>query len=129
MEMSSRRPYLIRATYEWILDNDCTPYVVVNATLKDVVVPQQFVEDGQIVLNVSPSAVRGLDIGNDFLTFDARFGGVPMDVFVPLYAVIGIYARENGEGLLFDEELPADPEPTPPKPELAVKRPSLKVVK
>jgi stringent starvation protein B len=81
------------------------------------------------VLNVSPSAVRGLDVGNDFLTFDARFGGVPMDVFVPLYAVIGIYARENGEGLLFDEELPADPEPTPPKPEPAVKRPSLKVVK
>ncbi|MES9964072.1 MAG: ClpXP protease specificity-enhancing factor [Candidatus Sedimenticola sp. 20ELBAFRAG] len=133
MTLSSNRPYLIRALYEWLVDNDLTPHLLVDADSDNVIVPQQYVEDGKIVLNISPSAVRGLELSNELITFNARFGGSPMDVMVPPAAVLGIYARENGRGMLFpeDEALDADdsspdddPEPTPPR-----ERPSLKVVK
>ncbi|MES9843193.1 MAG: ClpXP protease specificity-enhancing factor [Candidatus Sedimenticola sp. 6PFRAG5] len=133
MTLSSNRPYLIRALYEWLVDNDLTPHLLVDADSDNVIVPQQYVEDGKIVLNISPSAVRGLELSNELITFNARFGGSPMDVMVPPVAVLGIYARENGRGMLFpeDEALDADdsspdddPEPTPPR-----ERPSLKVVK
>ncbi|MDX1504549.1 MAG: ClpXP protease specificity-enhancing factor [Spongiibacter sp.] len=134
MVMTSSKPYMIRAIYEWVVDNDCTPYILVNALVEGVEVPQQFVQDGQIVLNISPSAVVGLDVGNDELGFRGRFGGVAQEVRVPVSAVLGIYARENGQGMLFDAEEPAPDGPpagggggTKPKP--ASTKPTLKVVK
>ena len=135
--MTSSRPYMIRAIYEWVVDNDCTPYILVNAMQEGVQVPQQFVQDGQIVLNISPSAVVGLDVGNDELGFRGRFGGVAQDVRVPTSAVLGIYARENGQGMLFDADDPVPPSPSSPDDgdgvsnQKAAKpsRPSLKVVK
>ncbi|WP_372833251.1 stringent starvation protein B [Pontibacterium sp.] len=114
-----------------------TPHVVVNAEWEDVVVPTQFVEDGQIVLNIIPSAVRDFIIGDDVLSFNARFGGVPMDVYIPLGAVIAMYARENAAGMGFGMEPGAElydlDEPQPPEPEVPEppkkKGPMLKVVK
>jgi stringent starvation protein B len=108
--MTSSRPYLVRAFNEWILDNDCTPYIVVDAGIQGVQVPTEHVANGQIVLNISPGAVRGLVIGNGALEFSARFGGVPMQVFIPLQAVMAIYAKENGEGMVFGSE-PGSPDP------------------
>jgi stringent starvation protein B len=138
--MTPSRPYLMRGLYEWILDNDSTPYVLVDANIMGVQVPMEFVNDGQIVLNVSPSAVRDLLINNDALSFNARFAGVPQNVYVPIVAVLAIYAKESGEGMVFGNEAGApDPnDPEPPKPTKAkdevkdnVKpfRPSLTVVK
>lgn len=108
--MTSSRPYLVRSLNEWILDNDCTPYIVVDAGVQGVQVPTEHVANGQIVLNISPGAVRGLVIGNGALEFSARFGGVPMQVFIPLQAVMAIYAKENGEGMVFGSE-PGSPDP------------------
>ncbi len=130
--MTASRPYIMRALFEWIVDNGCTPYVLVDATRQDVLVPEQYVKDGQIVLNISPSAVMDLNISNDAMAFNGRFGGVATDVYVPVTAVIGIYARENGQGMVFepedgeDEPPPGNEPPEPPKPE---GRPSLKIVK
>ena len=135
MAMTSSRPYIVRALYEWILDNDCTPYVLVNAEEAGVDVPQQYIKDGQIVLNISPAAVVDLVVENESIHFNGRFGGVPVDVFVPMTAVIGIYARENGQGMVFDSEDGPLPEPPPSEPspggggDAGDKRPSLKIVK
>lgn len=141
MAMSSSRPYMIRALYDWIVDNNCTPYILVDAMMSGVEVPQQHVnKDGQIVLNISPTAVMGLSLDNQAVSFNARFGGIPTDIFVPSRAVLGIYARENGQGMVFEPELEPEPEPTPPKgpakKPVAEKpvakgagRPSLRVVK
>ena len=131
MSMTSSRPYVMRALYEWILENDCTPYVLVNAEEEGVEVPAQYVKDGQIVLNISPAAVVDLVIGNDAMYFNGRFGGMPADIYVPMTGVIGIYARENGQGMVFEgEEAPWPQPPTePPRPDPGDKRPSLKVVK
>jgi stringent starvation protein B len=138
------RPYLIRAVYEWLLDNGLTPHMLIDAEQPGVRVPVSHVKDGQIVLNVSPTAVQRLELGNDVIHFDARFGGQPMTVWIPPPAVLGLYARENGRGMVFPEEPdeePAekpgggaaasspperDPEPpaSPPR-----ERPTLKVVK
>lgn len=109
-QMSSSRPYLIRSLYEWILDNQCTPYVLVNAEYPDTVVPQAFVEAGQIVINLSPNAIRHLEMDNDKICFDGRFGGVAQQVWLPSQAVMAIYARENGQGMVFE----VDPAPLPP---------------
>ncbi|AZZ90482.1 MULTISPECIES: ClpXP protease specificity-enhancing factor [unclassified Hahella] len=109
--MTPSRPYLLRALNEWILDNHLTPYVVVDASLQGVDVPRDFVSNGQIVLNISPQAVRGLNIGNDYLEFSARFGGVPRQVSVPIMAVLAIYAKENGQGMVFGSEPGGAPEP------------------
>ena len=126
--MNSSRPYIMRALYEWIVENDLTPYVLVEASMPDVIVPQQFVKDNQIVLNISPDAVVDLNISNQAVVFNGRFGGVATDVFVPIAAVVGIYARENGQGMVFDPEEPISaPDDTPPDPDN--KRPSLKIVK
>lgn len=134
--MTSSRSYLLRALHEWVLDNTMTPYVVVDATQPGVVVPQDFVSGGQIVLNISPSAVRDLLIGMECLEFGARFGGVPMRVVVPMAAVMAIYAKENGQGMVFGAE-PGTP-PQPPAADggggggreaAAGGRPTLKVVK
>jgi stringent starvation protein B len=122
----------MRALYEWIVENDCTPYLLVDASISDVMVPQQYVKDGQIVLNISPGAVMDLNISNDAVTFNGRFGGVAFDIFVPVGAVMGIYARENGQGMVFDAEEVSDetpPDDTPPSPVKPEKRPSLKIVR
>lgn len=141
--MKSSRPYLIRALNEWILDNGTTPHLVVDASLSGVQVPMDYVANGQIVLNVSPSAVKGLLLGDEAVEFNARFGGVPVNVYVPVYAVMAIYARENGQGMVFGQE-PGSPDPdgtdespsdeTPDDPEgegrdPGKKKPNLKVVK
>ncbi len=129
MAMTSSRPYLVRAMYEWIVDNKCTPYVLVDAHAVGVQVPQQYVENGQIVLNIAPGAVASMELGNELMRFNARFGGVPTDVFVPIAAIRGLYARENGRGMVFDEE-DEPPAPTNPDgPGDAAKKPSLRVVK
>ncbi len=128
--MTPSRPYIMRALYEWIVDNDCTPYVLVDATIADVMVPQQFVKDGQIVLNISPGAVMDLNIGNDAVAFNGRFGGVATDIYVPIVAVVGIYARENGQGMVFEPEEPGTPpEEPPPDPIKPRGGPALKIVK
>lgn len=132
--MTSSRPYLIRALYEWIVDNSLTPHLVVFAKGEGVEVPQQYVnKDGQIVLNVAPTAVMGLGLSNDAVTFNARFGGIPTDIYVPCTAVLGIYARENGQGMMFEPEPDAPPPPKPKSKSLtdvsADKKPSLRVVK
>lgn len=113
IQMSSSRPYLLRAMYEWIVDNDLTPHILVFAEDEGVVVPRDYVEGGKIVLNIRPSAVRGLNIGNDVVTFSGRFNGQPMDIFVPVQSVVAIYARENGKGMVFSPEdggAPTDPD-------------------
>lgn len=131
--MTPSRPYIMRALYEWIVDNGCTPYLLVDASVPGVEVPQQYIKDGQIVLNISPSAVIELNISNEAVMFNGRFGGVPSDIMVPVSAVIGIYARENGQGMVFEpEEPPEGPEPPDTDPDAPTKpegRPSLKIVK
>ena len=133
--MTSSRPYFIRALYDWIVDNSLTPYLVVLARADGVQVPQQYVnKEGQIVLNVAPRAVLGLELSNTAVSFNARFGGIPTDIYVPCHAVLGIYAKENGQGMMFEAESTTRPS-TPPEPtptgggDVAQKRPSLRVVK
>ncbi|PVX40609.1 stringent starvation protein B [Pasteurella langaaensis DSM 22999] len=101
---SPKRPYLLRAYYDWLLDNNLTPYLVVDATYYGVDVPQDYVKDGQIVLNLSPSAVGNLSLGNDAVEFSARFQGIPRNLYIPMGAAIAIYARENGDGVMFEPE-------------------------
>ena len=128
----SRRPYLLRAMHEWITDNAHTPHLVVDATAQGVEVPRQYVQEGKIILNVSHSATSGLLMNNESVRFRARFGGTTHDVTVPMPAVLGIYARETGQGMIFSEAEPSPPQPTPPKPAQSgeeSKRPKLKVVK
>lgn len=128
MEMTSNRPYLVRAFYQWLVDNSLTPYLLVDVNDSEVEVPQQFIEGDRITLNIAPSAVRNLDLGNDYISFNARFSGKPMDVLFPVSSVLGIYAQENGSGMLFPEEeaseADSEPDETPPRG-----RPSLKVIK
>ena len=102
--MNSSRPYLVRALYEWIVDNDCTPHLLVDADYPGARVPPGYAKDGQVVLNVSPSAVRHLHMDNDAVSFEGRFGGVPQSLFIPAAAVLAVYARENGQGMVFDLE-------------------------
>ena len=149
-DMTTRRPYLIRAFNEWILDNGMTPYVSVDAGYAGTEVPRDFVVEGEIVLNISPTSVRNLELGQEFILFDARFSGHAFQVVIPVKAVLSIFARENGEGMAFtytkaddeadehtqeisippssraskDEEEPAEVPPKPPSG-----RPSLKIVK
>jgi len=103
--MTSHRPYLLRALYEWIADNDMTPHLLVDATRPGVQVPTHAVKDGRIVLNVADRAVVRLEMGNDVIRFNARFGGVSHSVSVPISAVLAIYARETGQGMALPEEL------------------------
>jgi stringent starvation protein B len=130
---SSRRPYLLRAMHEWMTDNGQTPHLLVDAGVEGVAVPRQYVRDGKIVLNTSYAATAGLMMKNDWVTFSARFGGSPFEVRLPVGAVLGIYARETGQGMIFSEDEPGGPDaPTPqPKPPAGdePRRPRLKVVK
>lgn len=118
--MTSNRPYLLRAVHEWICDNGLTPHIVVDAGKPGVLVPPQSISDGRVVLNLAPRAVTHLEIGNDAITFMARFGGVSQRVSVPVAAVQAIYARENGQGMLLAEDAPG----TPPSVEPAAAAPS-----
>ena len=102
--MTPTRPYLLRAFYEWIVDNEMTPQILVNAEMDNVDVPMEFVEEGKIVLNVSMSATQGLEITNQAVTFSARFSGKPTSIYLPIEAVLAIYARENGQGSAFQAE-------------------------
>jgi stringent starvation protein B len=102
--MNSNRPYLLRALYDWICDNHLTPYLLVDASGDDLSIPYDFVKDNKIVLNISASAVRDLDLSNDYINFKARFSGKSMNVYFPVEAVLAIYANENGRGMIFQEE-------------------------
>jgi len=127
--MTSNRPYLIRAIHAWVADNDCTPYLLVDAVQPGVEVPTEHVEEGRIVLNISPHATEQLVLGDDAIHFHARFGGRPTAVHVPIGAVLAIYARENGQGMMFPPEEDGGDEPPPDKPARDEGRPTLKVVK
>ena len=125
--MTHNRPYLIRAINEWLLDNQCTPHLLVNAEAHGVDVPNQYIQDGKIVLNIGPNAVEGLRVTNEDVTFLARFSGVSQLVSLPVNAVLAIYAKENGRGMMFNEDEGSGPEPDGPDEKPS--RPSLKVVK
>lgn len=136
--LRSRRPYLLRAMHEWISDNAQTPHIVVDASVPGVEVPRQYVQGGKIILNVSNHATSGLVLGNDVVRFRARFGAATYDVSVPVGAVLGIYARETGQGMIFSEAdaPPPPPESPPPSTDGAPTssdskrgKPTLKVVK
>ena len=149
--MTSRRPYLIRAFYEWILDNGFTPYLSVDAEYDGVEVPVSYVDDGRIILNISPASVRNIELGLEYILFDARFSGQSFQIVIPVKAVQAIFARENGEGMAFSyehtEEDSSKPElngagasstenskkpdedPSDPPPRSPDGRPTLKVVK
>jgi len=125
--MNSLKPYLIRAIYQWIVDNKLTPYLLVNAENKRAVLPEQFIEDGKIVLNIRPEAVEALTLGNDEIEFNARFSGKPMHIVAPINSVLAIYAKENGKGMVFDLE-ENDDDDTPPHHQ-PPNKPALRVVK
>ncbi|MDT8452935.1 MAG: ClpXP protease specificity-enhancing factor [Gammaproteobacteria bacterium] len=135
--MTSSRPYLIRAIYQWIVDNGMTPHLLAKASVDDCKVPARFIQENKIVLNIAPMAVGGLMLGDDAIAFSARFSGVSESIHVPIRAVEAIYARENGQGMMFTEEDESlsetdhessvaddDPDPDPDKP-----KPTLRVVK
>jgi stringent starvation protein B len=113
--MTSNRPYLLRAIYDWISDNGLTPYLLIDATGEGVRVPPQVVKNGQVVLNIAMRAVANLELGNDWIGFSARFSGVSHSVRVPVGAVLALYAQENGQGMMFpaEEEGGNTPPPAP----------------
>lgn len=134
--MIPSRPYLLRAIYEWLIDNQFTPYVMVDAMVPDVEVPEHFIEDGKIVLNIEPKAAWRLRMGNDAIEFDARFSGIAHHIFIPVLAVKAIYAFENGRGMVFnDEEMNgggnggSPPSPTTGSILVRKGKPTLKIVK
>lgn len=153
--MNSSRPYILRALHEWIVDNECTPHILVDVNYPQVKVPPGYAADGQIVLNAAPAAVRYFTVDNQAISFEARFSGAPFSLYVPIGAVLAIYANENGQGMFFDarsdalgdsEQLagsddeppvlhavdtasvPTDPDDEPPTPP-ATGRPSLRIIK
>lgn len=130
-EMTSSKPYLLRALFEWITDNDHTPHVIVDAQQVEVNMPPQSVQDGRLVLNISPLATRNLSLDNEGVSFQARFSGVSQDIWLPMDAILAIYARENGQGMMFanpEDDSPGpstEPPEDPPRPE----GPKLRVIK
>jgi stringent starvation protein B len=130
-KMTSNRPYLVRAMYDWISDNGMTPFLLVDARMDGVRVPPSAVKDGQVVLNVAVRAVSELELGNESIRFMARFSGVSQKVEVPLGAVMAIYAQENGQGMMFpaDNAPPAPPAPPAPESPPPKKGPQLRVVR
>ena len=124
--MTSLKPYLIRSIYEWILDNQLTPHLLVDAENVDAILPTDYIEDGKIVLNLRPEAIQGLTLGNEEIQFNARFSGKATYISTPTTAVLAIYAKENGKGMVFDSEEGQDD--TPP-PEKKPSKPQLRIVK
>ena len=131
--MTSSRPYLIRAMYQWIVDNGMTPHLLVDADAENCEVPRHLISEGKIVLNVAPMAVSELILGDNEISFSARFDGKPNNILLPVNSVLAIYARENGQGMMFSEDedsmvesddgtdpAPDDPDPKTPKPKLRV---------
>ena len=127
--MTSSRPYLIRAMYQWVVDNGMTPHLLVDASNEDCMVPVEHVQDGKIVLNIAPMAISGLTLGDEDITFSARFSGKSQSIQAPVQAVLAIYAKENGQGMMFSEDENTtdagsddgnDPDPDKPKPTLRV---------
>lgn len=133
--LTRKRPYLLRAMHEWILDNGMTPHIVVDAAHDGLLAPTEHAADGKLVLNISPTATRGLSLGNEMVAFEARFSGVSRRVEIPIDAVLGVYARENGHGMIFsdEDEPPSGPDEPGGQGQGAQggdsKKPSLKVVK
>ncbi len=141
--MTSSRPYLVRAIYEWLCDNELTPYLMVDATFSMVRVPEEHVDDGKIVLNTHPRAIANLRMSNEVVEFDARFSGVSHHLFIPVQAIKAVYAFENGRGMVFGDddedgdgsiEIDLDIEnddlpPTDDSPKGKKGKPSLKIVK
>lgn len=124
-----KRPYLLRAMHEWVSDSQHTPHIIVDAERAGVTVPRSYVKDGKIVLNLSLTATQNLSLGNEWIEFGARFAGVVHPIRVPIAAVLGIYARETGEGMVFsDQDLGPEP-PPPPSDKDGSRRAHLKVVK
>jgi len=140
MQMTSSRPYLIRAMYQWIIDNGMTPHLLVDATVDGVQVPAEHVQNGKIILNIAPMAISALVLGDEDITFSARFSGKSRGLYVPIEAVLAIYAKENGQGMMFSDDDGAvssdddsDPDPGPDSGPVSKSgkpnRPSLLVVK
>ncbi len=128
-EMSSNKPYLMRALYQWICDNNKTPHLMVDASYQGVKVPANTVQKGKVVLNISPTAADGLDMGDDMILFSGRFSGVSYPICVPTASVMAIYARENGQGMMFPSD-DSEPPPSPiDEPETIRARPQLTIVK
>ncbi len=128
--MTSNRPYLVRALYEWIGDNGLTPYLLVDAAADGVRVPPGAAKDGRVVLNIAARAVTQFEVSNECVHFLARFGGVSQVVYVPMAGVLAVYAQENGQGMMFSaDNAPTDPPPTAPVADEAPKRPHLRVIK
>ena len=136
MEMSPLKPYLVRALYEWIVDNGLTPYLLVDALYEGVEVPLSYISDDKIVLNAHPDAIQDWFSDNDAISFSARFAGRSENIYVPINAVLAAYAKENGKGMMFDEQfgggdLPPDTDPAPSAPtsKNKDKKPTLRIVK
>ncbi|NOX08124.1 MAG: ClpXP protease specificity-enhancing factor [Gammaproteobacteria bacterium] len=129
--MTSSRPYLIRALYEWIMDNEYTPYILVNTGVDGVEVPSAHIKDEQLTLNINPLAVQNLSMGNEFISFSARFSGKTTDIFLPIASILAVYAQENGKGMVFSIEENENPVPPEPGPDASKKpgKPQLTVVK
>jgi len=128
----SKRPYLIRAMHEWMGDNVHTPHIVVDAGVDGVTVPQEHVKDGKIILNISETAAHNLKLNNSAISFRARFSGVPFDVWVPMKSVLGVYARETGQGMIFSHDTDKSSEqavPAATADEAPRQHPHLRVVK
>ncbi|MCF6288324.1 MAG: ClpXP protease specificity-enhancing factor [Proteobacteria bacterium] len=119
--MNSSKPYILRALHEWISDNDCTPLVLVSSKHTDVQIPAGIDEDGKVVLNVSYGATKNLELTEQGIFFDARFSGVSQNLYLPIASILAIYAKENGQGMMFDDGDDESPEPpltkkNPPTP-------------
>ena len=102
--MTSTKPYLVRAFNEWILDNELTPYLLIDAEHPEVHIPREYVQDGRIVFNITPGIVSTLSITNEMIEFDARFAGQKRHIYAPMQSILAIYAKENGQGMMFDKE-------------------------
>ena len=131
--MNSSKPYLVRALYEWILDNDTTPYILVDTNSDEVLVPPGIANDGKVVLNLAPAAIENLEMTNEHVSFSARFNGVAENIYCPITSLLAIYARENGEGMMFPAEESDDNAEQPGDAETSdrakPKGPTLKVIK
>jgi stringent starvation protein B len=127
--MTPLKPYLIRSIYEWIIDNQLTPHLLVDAENPDAVLPTDFIENGKIVLNMRPEAIQDLLLGNNEIQFHARFSGESIHIITPTTAVLAIYAKENGKGMVFDPEESNNDTPPPSTPEKKHTKPQLRVVK